>query len=84
LEGAALGAFAAPRCATPGFTSRMKPSASIFWISAKNLSSGARSNLALSSLTVVLPSMAERIARSPRDNWLVLPDASCTPLPVFE
>ena len=84
LEGTERGALAAPRCTVPGDTSRMKPSASILRRTAMNLSSPARSNFAPSCCTVILPSIAARMARSPRDRKLVLPDASCTPLPVFE
>jgi hypothetical protein len=58
------GALAAPRCTVPDGTSRMKPPSSILRMTAKNFSSGARSNFAPSCASVVLPSIAARIARS--------------------
>src|SRR5512134_3432428 len=68
----------------PEDTSRTKPSLSSCWISASNLSAESLSNLAEMSESGVLPSTAASTARSARDRWLVLPEASCTPLPVFE
>jgi hypothetical protein len=75
-------AFAAP--AVPADTSRMKPPLSSCWTSFSNSPSKLLPTFCATSASVARPSIAESTARSGRERWLVLPAASCTPLPDFE
>ena len=69
---------------TGGDTSRMKPSLSSLLMSDLNSLSNCLPTFVATSPSVARPSIAESTARSGRDSWLVLPDASCTPLPDLE
>src|SRR6478736_2434069 len=70
--------------AAPEDTSRTKPFLSSCEIRFWNAGSNALPTFCATSASVARPSIAASTTRSPRCSRLVLPDASCTPLPDFE